>query len=128
MRVLIVDTCYSAFLEAHYRAHPGLAERPYEEQWRALMDTSFGTSDAYSFELGRLGHDAHEVIVDCEPLQAAWAREHGLADAAAETILLRQVDEFAPDVDLPPEPPRPLRRVDARAEGSSRARRRADRE
>jgi spore maturation protein CgeB len=98
MRVLIVDTCYSAFLEAHYRAHPGLAERPYEVQWRALMDTSFGTSDAYSFELGRLGHDAHEVIVDCEPLQAAWAREHELADSTAETILLRQVHEFAPDV------------------------------
>jgi spore maturation protein CgeB len=98
MRVLIVDTCYSAFLEAHYRGRPGLAERPYAEQWQALMDTCFGTSDAYSFELGRLGHDAHEVIVDCEPLQAAWAREHGLADSAPETILLRQVDDFSPNV------------------------------
>jgi spore maturation protein CgeB len=98
MRVLIVDTCYSAFLEAHYRGRPGLAERPYVEQWRALMDTCFGTSDAYSFELGRLGHDAHEVIVDCEPLQAAWAREHGLADPPPEAILLRQLDDFTPDV------------------------------
>jgi spore maturation protein CgeB len=98
MRVLIVDTCYAAFLAAHYRRRPGLSLRPYDEQWRALMDTSFGTSDAYSHELGLLGHDAHEVIVDCEPLQTAWAREHGLDDAAQETILLRQVDDFDPDV------------------------------
>jgi spore maturation protein CgeB len=98
MRVLIVDTCYSAFLAAHYRGHPGLSLKPYADQWRALMDTSFGTSDAYSYELGRLGHDAHEVVVDCEPLQAAWAREHGLEDAAPEAILLGQVDDFAPDV------------------------------
>src|SRR6266550_8339197 len=98
MRVLIVDTCYAAFLEAHYRDHPGLALRSYDEQWRALMDTSFGTSDAYSHELALLGHDAHEVIVDCEPLQTSWAREHGLDGAAPEAVLLRQVEHFAPDV------------------------------
>jgi spore maturation protein CgeB len=98
MRVLIVDTCYSAFLEAHYRSHPGLSHKPYAEQWRALMDTSFGTSDAYSYELGKLGHDAHEVVVDCEPLQTAWAREHGLETVDPEVILLGQVDGFAPDV------------------------------
>jgi hypothetical protein len=98
MRVLIVDTCYSAFLAAHYGRHEGLGARPYQEQWQALMDTFFGTSDAYSHNLKALGHEAHEIVVDCEPLQAAWAREHGLAGLDPEETLLRQVEDFRPTV------------------------------
>lgn len=99
MRVLIVDTCYPAFVAAHYGRRPGLAERSYEDQWRALMDTFFGTADAYSHYLGELGHASHEVVVDCAPLQAAWAVEHGLPrETPADEILLRQVEDFAPDV------------------------------
>jgi glycosyltransferase involved in cell wall biosynthesis len=79
LRVLIVDTYYPTFVEEHYAARPGLADAPFEEQLRALLDRRFGTSDAYSRELARLGHHAADVIVNCEPLQAAWAREHGLA-------------------------------------------------
>jgi glycosyltransferase involved in cell wall biosynthesis len=97
MRVLIVDTCYEAFLRSHYGRDPGLAERPYEAQWRALMDTFFGTADAYSHFLGEIGHPAHEVIVNCEPLQRAWAREHEVA-AVGEQVLLAQVEDFQPDV------------------------------
>ena len=99
MRVLIVDTCYQAFLSSHYSRHEGLAKRSYDEQWHSLMETFFGTADAYSHYLGELGHTAHEVVVDCEPLQRAWGREHGLApETPAEDVLLRQVDDFAPDV------------------------------
>jgi spore maturation protein CgeB len=78
MRVLVVDTYYAAFVAAHYAAHPGLAERPYAEQLRSLLDSGFGTSDAYSANLAALGHDAADVVVDCLPLQLAWAREHGM--------------------------------------------------
>jgi hypothetical protein len=98
MRILIVDTCYSPFLAAHYASRPGLAGEPYDVQWRALMGTFFGTADAYSYNLAKLGHQAHEVVVDCEPLQAAWAREHGLADASAEQVLLHQFAQLEPDV------------------------------
>ena len=99
MRILVVDTCYAAFQAAHYSRHEGLAGRSYDEQWRALMDTFFGTADAYSHYLGELGHPAHEVVVDCAPLQTAWAREHGLAEETpGEEVLLRQIDDFAPEV------------------------------
>jgi spore maturation protein CgeB len=98
MRLLIVDTCYGAFLAAHYARNPGIAERPYGDQWQALMDTFFGTADAYSHYLGELGHEAHEVVVNCEPLQAAWAREHGVAGVGVEETLLRQVEDFQPDI------------------------------
>ena len=106
MRVLIVDTCYPAFLESHYKSNPGLEGRPYEEQWRALMDTFFGTADSYSHYLHELGHEAHEVVVNAEPLQRAWAREHGgrpralrrLLRRADPELVLAQAEWFAPDV------------------------------
>jgi hypothetical protein len=76
--VLVVDTYYPAFLAAHYAARPELVGAGYAEQMQSLLDRRFGTSDVYSRELARLGHQAADVIVNSEPLQAAWAREHGL--------------------------------------------------
>lgn len=108
MRLLIVDTCYPAFLAAHYSASPGLEREPYAVQWRALMDTFFGTADSYSHFLGELGHPAHEVVVNCVPMQRAWAREHGLTShgvrrlfeqhVSGSEIIRRQVEDFRPDV------------------------------
>jgi spore maturation protein CgeB len=97
MRILIIDTCYPAFLERHYAGRPELSELGYEAQWRALMDTCFGTFDAYSHHLAPLGHEAHEVVANCEQLQRAWAAEHG-ARGSEEEILLAQVRAFEPDV------------------------------
>ena len=98
MRILIIDTCYPAFLRSHYRSDPSLGGRPYLEQWRALMDTFFGTADAYSHNLAELGHEAHEVVANCDPLQEAWAREHDLPKARGEEIVLAQMRDFEPDV------------------------------
>ena len=79
MRVLIVDTYYPAFLDRHYAERPRLAAAGYDEQLQSLIERCFGTSDAYSQNLRRLGHDAHEVIVNCESLQLRWAAERGAA-------------------------------------------------
>jgi len=104
MRFLILDTCYPAFLQAHYAREPGLARRPYDEQWHALMETFFGTADSYSFALGRLGHEAHEVVANCAPLQDAWLRERGGRPGPApfrlrrERTVLAQARELRPDV------------------------------
>ena len=107
MRILIIDTCYPAFLRAHYSAHPGLAERPYAEQWRSVMDTFFGTADSYSYFLEQLGHEAQELVVNCAEMQTAWAREHGNPGGRrwrpisrrsrdeADTVLA-QAEEFRP--------------------------------
>jgi spore maturation protein CgeB len=105
MRILIVDTCYPAFVDAHYGSNPGLERAPYAAQWRALMDTFFGTADSYSHYLGQLGHEAHEVVVDCAPLQRAWASEHPARRQfrlrplpPTDEILVRQAEWFEPDV------------------------------
>jgi spore maturation protein CgeB len=97
VRILIVDTCYPAFVGEHYRRQPELIMQPYADQWRALMDTCFGTFDAYSHHLAPLGHEAHEVVANCAPLQSAWAKEHGV-EGDAEGVLLAQVRAFEPDV------------------------------
>jgi glycosyltransferase involved in cell wall biosynthesis len=97
MRILIVDTCYDAFLDAHCRAHPGLASSGYDQQWRSLMQARFGTSDAYSHNLAKAGVDAHEVVINAESLQHAWAREHGTAERG-DALLLEQVRHFEADV------------------------------
>jgi hypothetical protein len=106
LRILIVDTCYDAFLEAHYAAIPNLARQPYAVQWRALMDTFFGTTDSYSHHLELLGHEAHEVIANCVPLQRAWASEqlfrgrrlHMPRRRPPDEIVVRQAEWFEPDV------------------------------
>ena len=102
MRVLIVDTCYERFLGSHYTRNPGLEDAPYDHQWRALMDTFFGTADSYSHYLAELGHAAHELVVNCDPLQRAWAREHGVRGRfrrpPLDAIALAQAEAFAPDV------------------------------
>jgi spore maturation protein CgeB len=105
MRVLIVDTCYPAFLADHYASRPGLAEKPYDVQWRLLMDAFFGTADGYSHYLGELGHTAHEVVVNCAPLQEAWVREQGARIVPGlpgflrqQEIVLAQARWFEPDV------------------------------
>lgn len=78
MQVMTVDTFYATFLRDFYTQHSNLAHRPYTEQWRTLMDQCFGTADFYSFNLKQLGHEATEVVANCEPLQRQWAKEQGI--------------------------------------------------
>jgi spore maturation protein CgeB len=115
VRVIVVDTYYPAFLEAHYAGRTGLDRQPYDEQVRSLLDQSFGTSDAYSRNLRTLGHEATEIVANCEPLQRAWAAERSFTGsaparlrrllpgrlegrAALREIALAQIAEFEPDV------------------------------
>lgn len=91
MRIFVLDTYYPAFLASHYRGRPELAAFAYEAQLAALMDECFGTSDAYSRHLRDLGHDAVEVVANCEPLQLRWAHEQGYGRSA-----LRQLGAKAP--------------------------------
>lgn len=89
MRVVIVDPYYSRFLRAHYAANPSLAERSYREQLASLLGECFGTFDAYSRAFGSLGHEAEEVVPNCEPLQLAWAGENGAARWARRLLRAR---------------------------------------
>lgn len=76
MRIALLDTYYPRFLTAHYAAHPALACGTYVDQRQNLLKQVFGTSDFYSRHLQAMGHDAQDLIVNCVPLQKAWAKEH----------------------------------------------------
>jgi spore maturation protein CgeB len=75
MKFLIADTYYPAFLETLYARHPDLSSSPFATQWRLLMDQCFGIADFYSANLNALGHEATEVVANCEALQLKWAEE-----------------------------------------------------
>jgi spore maturation protein CgeB len=118
LRILVLDTYYPEFLAAHYRARRELASYSYELQLASLMDRCFGTSDAYSSHLRELGHEAVEVVANCEPLQLRWASEQGYGRrvlqglgaalpspmrllarrAALRRIALEQIETFDPQV------------------------------
>jgi spore maturation protein CgeB len=109
VRILVVDTWYERVLERVYAQQPDLAGSSYEQQWQALMATAFGTGDAYSHYLAELGHEAHELIVNCVSLQRAWAREHGVeprvgvrerlrGEDLRAALVVKQAVVFRPDV------------------------------
>lgn len=79
MRFLIVDHYYQKFLKDLYIDQPDLARLSYSEQYEYLMGKSFGISNFYSLNLSKLGHEAAEIIFNCEPLQLQWAGEHTLS-------------------------------------------------
>lgn len=74
MRIALLDTYYPRFLATHYANKPGLTAQPYVEQRDDLLRQVFGTSDFYSRHLRALGHEAQDLIVNCVPLQTAWAQ------------------------------------------------------
>ena len=112
MKVLIIDTYYSAFIHRHYTSHPGLQNQPYTEQWRVMMDQCFGTADFYSFNLNNLECEAEEVVANCDALQRQWTREHdfrlwtmyplyrlsGRIRKWQLAVLKAQVEQIKPDV------------------------------
>jgi hypothetical protein len=104
VRVVILDTYYPAFLDALYSSRPELAEQPYDEQLHLLMECCFGTSDAYSRHLREFGHEAVEIVANCEPLQRTWARENGVRlrlrprRRTLTRLAMQQIEQFDPDV------------------------------
>lgn len=79
MKIQIVDTYYPAFLARFYAVNQGLSDEPYQAQLQSLLNACFGTSDFYSRHLNSLGCEAQDLVVNCVPLQQAWASANGVA-------------------------------------------------
>jgi spore maturation protein CgeB len=74
MKIVIVDTYYPAFLAHLYAEQPDLVNLDNQTQLQVLLNACFGTSDFYSHHLNALGCDTVDLVVNCTPLQQAWAR------------------------------------------------------
>ena len=79
MRITLLDTYYPNFLKSFYGSNFRLSKESYDIQHSNLLNQVFGTSDFYSRHLKTLGHEAQDLIVNCEPLQIAWATEHQIS-------------------------------------------------
>jgi hypothetical protein len=77
MRLLILTTDYSEFLQWLYDQHLGLERGSYEEQMRARVESLFGGPYLYSDNLRKLGHESNDVYPNNKHMQKAWARENG---------------------------------------------------
>jgi len=95
--VLFLNTYYGAFLNSHYARHPQLREAGYAEQKKALQKTFFGDSDFYSSGILKAGWRAEDLIINCLPLQRAWASDNGFTGTDAE-IAIAQIMRLRPDV------------------------------
>jgi spore maturation protein CgeB len=89
MRILVLNADYSRFLAWLYRREPGLEGASYAAQMAARNASLFGLADFYSRNFATLGHPAAEIHVNNPRLQAAWAREHGMAFDAPQDVAER---------------------------------------
>ena len=78
LRVAVVNACSPAFSRRVVRPGPASPTARTTRPLRSLMERRFGTSDAYSHELRRLGHEAADFVVNAPELQRAWRRGNGL--------------------------------------------------
>jgi spore maturation protein CgeB len=85
MRILVLNADYPRFLVWLYRREPGLETASYAGQMAARNASLFGVADFYSRNFAAAGHDAAEIHVNNPWLQSAWAREHGMAVAPAQS-------------------------------------------
>lgn len=119
-----ITTNYPGYLRQFYQTNAELVSQPYAVQHAALMREAHGWADFWSKALGKLGYECDEVVSNAEPLQKAWALEHGLSyneEGWLFEITAAQVKAFKPDVlfvnDYVTYPPDYIRRL--RAECSS---------
>ena len=103
MRILIVDCAYPGFLADFYKRHPEVHGLDFERHRSRYLAERFGTADAMSAHLEPLRHEAQEIVVNAVPMQAAWAREHGIepepdAPHWQPRILAEQIHTTRPDV------------------------------
>src|SRR5262245_5985074 len=79
MRILIFDTHYQESLRVVYENEPQIALQSSSQQLHTIYETGFGRADSLPFNLRKLGHEVEQFIVNAQPIQISWAKEHGLA-------------------------------------------------
>ena len=95
MRILIFDTHYQESLRRVYEHDPHLPQRSAREQLQTIYETGFGRADSLPLNLTKLGHQAHQFIINAAPIQIAWANENGLEIQTHRSMAVRVKQRFA---------------------------------
>ncbi len=115
MKVLILDHYYDDFLRSYYSKCPSGDSFQFKEHRKRLMNERFGSSDAYSFHMRRLGCEADEIVTNDDRLQLKWASENGVRVAPVSPLMTKllnrtlgldwrfkilkaQIERYRPDV------------------------------
>lgn len=91
MKILIIDTYYQRFLKGFRKDNPKYIKYSYQEYKDKLIKSCFGTSDFYSYNLRKLGHDVEDIVINDEFLQKKWAEGNGLEISDNYLILKLQM-------------------------------------
>jgi tetratricopeptide (TPR) repeat protein len=94
---LFLNLYYPAFMNSHYTKNPNLHLSSYQEQLYSLQAACFGDSDFYSEGLKKAGWQADNLIINCNPLQQAWANENNVS-VEGFSLVAEQIRRFLPDV------------------------------
>ena len=78
MKILFLDTYYDRFLKSFYKKNNDLKKNNYESQLKALLDSKFGTSDAYSYYFKKNNWEAQDIIVNCLNIQKEWIKQSNI--------------------------------------------------
>jgi ubiquinone/menaquinone biosynthesis C-methylase UbiE len=95
--IVFINTYYPKFLKRYYADHPEAVHAPYAQQLMGLVEQRFGDSDFYSTGMKRLGWRAQDLIVNCDPIQRAWARENNF-NGQGLNIAVEQIRQLQPQV------------------------------
>jgi len=113
VRLVVLKYAYPTYLRRWYAGRPHEGDRSYAEQRAALEADSFWWGGSWSGVLPNEGIEVTELIENAQPLQRAWAREHGVEMQPYSwmtDIVRRQIAAARPDAlliqsfwGLPPE-------------------------
>jgi spore maturation protein CgeB len=102
LRLFKSSLVYHGYARSFYGERPRLAEQPFSRQMADLLADGFGFGGAWKHHLEANGRcDVMEVILNAEPAQKQWAKEHGFrcgGDDWSNEILAAQLEEFKPHV------------------------------
>lgn len=94
---VFINVYYPGFLNTHYQQNPNIAQASYAEQLKSVQSACFGDSDFYSSGLRASHWQADDLIINCAPLQSAWAHEHGINKEGLD-LALEQIRQLKPDI------------------------------
>jgi len=97
-RFVKISIYYKDLLKYYYARNKDILNETYAKQFNHFMNQGFGWSDYFQRYLTKLGVEAHEIVLNSEPLQKTWAKEHNLE--YDKNILISQLKAIKPDVIL----------------------------
>ncbi|MGA7723021.1 MAG: glycosyltransferase [Ignavibacteriaceae bacterium] len=96
-RFVKVTSFYRDYLNYYYAKADNNLNYSYDVQYKKLMGDCFAWADFYQQNLQKIGIEAFEIVYNAEPLQQAWAKEHGTVLKNRE-LLFFQLKTIAPEI------------------------------